>query len=1702
MILNLSIEDIEKLKDIELVKLLSILLYLEAKNHSIPLNKILVPHNINAPDGGEDGIIIVDKLEEESDFIFVGSNVFQVKATEMSPQDCYDEMRSDKESIKPNVKKVLDEDGTYILFYNKALVSGGVRKAIFKKGAKKAGQEKVSYDGIEGRKEKIKKYLVEINSKYKKAKVEIYDANKICAWASQYISAIVYVLSTVGKTIPLGLKNWAEWSNYSQFKTTYVETKYLSKQLASLRKELSKEKSIIRIFGPSGLGRTRLALETLKPQEFQSGVVYIDASITRGDDIISSISMWTRNKLKGIVVIDDCPAALHDKLREETQRVDCYLTLVTVGHESISTNNTLSIQLVASEENNEIILKMIKSKISNISSINIDSMVKYASGYPKVAELLIEFYTNNFDLGLLSQSTLTKKLLFGNVEPSDEIYNVVQAVSLFSSIGYIDDLEHQYEFVAKEICNIEPSRFFMLLKRHFSSKGLIQYYGRYLMFTPAPIAWALAVQWFDEQHPSTLERIIIKILSSTLVERFMNRTLELKFSENVVKCFNFLILNFKNEPELFFDSGRQKLFDCLIDINYELSFEVFEQNFIAIQQGIRQIKPLRGPLSALFFANALKKFCSYSKVAEKSFPLWAKFIEQTEGLQIFQSQINGDFTGFFYLVSNTDMPIDKRLKLLNIEIQKYPDNEYISLMFIDALINFIKMEGHTQYCWSGVPKIQRDVWELTQEFWEVSLPGLLKEAFVTLMSYAESQNNKIAKQASIELVKNISKIYRCGLLEELEKYLAQIRGNSAFDGEIIRTFLDYCRHNYKRDENKISFDKLIDIWSLLRPSTVEEKIKFYVTSYWSDYVYDCDGTILKNVKEIYLEPQYFIKILTNNESGSIKQGIFLSAELGKELARDIANDNIMFDGLLNNINVLFTPINDMAVPPNLKSFAETMCLQLYEIDAKDKIKELVERSLDYINTYNGSMQILFLSVIFQLTYKHDPIFFNGLLESILKKENCKWCYLMLFNMKIDLSEMDMDLLLQFINTNPQHISGVSKFFPRLFENKSEETTNNFIDVLIKIGNKGIYELFDFVVGGDKKLSIYFNKILISIDINSLLENKEYSYLEKWSICCVKHMSDSAHEEIEKFIEPLFEKIRAVFSYSYDTFFFYTCENHPNFYELLYYLIEKFEQRFWPYLKDVLEKNKHFFGSNLSGFNFIGRSHPIVDRLSLNCLQGWCKESPVYAPEFLAENASLIEEKEDQYNWTGFFMFLIDAYGHMESIIRKIDINIGNYAWTGSKVGLLQNTNDLFQGLGTHKFENVRKWAREKRGKINNQEIPYEKNIDAEYEFEARNSTFYSQTSEPLRGVSGKRKSMTSSELMAPNKKFRGVNMGANQEKDLHQASANARSKSQIRIKVHESTSSGNTTKRYHGINLDNEKLSLENYNESKIHHDLQRFLERNNLGRVEIQGDGHCLYNAVSLYLGIGVKTLRNNVADYIENNRTILEPQILALIEPLGINIESYVNSIRNREWADSLEISVLEMVYGRPIVIIGPNGEPRNINDNIQSDPIYVFYNGHSHYDGLVRVEAKPIIFSGSSLSFKSQQPASSFSDKDLWIDEAKSRAGLQKYKANNKSNHPYCSAMDRVVMKSLGYELGGQVEADTVSINPSWCKKRAARELDKTFVIEELKTTLLAELRFAADVPTARLDEFYNQYLQIIGKEPQAVPAFQGQGYRLNS
>ncbi len=117
-----------------------------------------------------------------------------------------------------------------------------------------------------------------------------------------------------------------------------------------------------------------------------------------------------------------------------------------------------------------------------------------------------------------------------------------------------------------------------------------------------------------------------------------------------------------------------------------------------------------------------------------------------------------------------------------------------------------------------------------------------------------------------------------------------------------------------------------------------------------------------------------------------------------------------------------------------------------------------------------------------------------------------------------------------------------------------------------------------------------------------------------------------------------------------------------------------------------------------------------------------------------------------------------------------------------------------------------------------------------------------------------------------------------------------------------------------------------------------------------VSGDGSCFFHAVCLHVkNTSAKQLRREVA----NQMSIKVDEFMGFFTG---TLEAYHQRIEciaaTDEWADECELRAAHHALRRPLVVFRPDGEPIIYEEQAVegAEPIFIYYNGYNHYDGLL--------------------------------------------------------------------------------------------------------------------------------------------------------
>lgn len=197
--------------------------------------------NIDAPDGGEDGHLEWRDGPDPavSDYLPSRINAFQVKATGMTPDRCGREVLNKRMTdLKPRIRRSIERGGAYLLFYGRCCNPRQIQLRI------------------EQIRQAIGQYLPDAAAT---ANIQVYGAERIAEWANLYLAAQRHVLSEPGKNMPLGVQTWEEWRQEQNPSLQLILDESRGSIIRELSNLLAEPRTMARLTGLSGLGKTRLA---------------------------------------------------------------------------------------------------------------------------------------------------------------------------------------------------------------------------------------------------------------------------------------------------------------------------------------------------------------------------------------------------------------------------------------------------------------------------------------------------------------------------------------------------------------------------------------------------------------------------------------------------------------------------------------------------------------------------------------------------------------------------------------------------------------------------------------------------------------------------------------------------------------------------------------------------------------------------------------------------------------------------------------------------------------------------------------------------------------------------------------------------------------------------------------------------------------------------------------------------------------------------------------------------------------------------------------------------------------------------------------------------------------------------------------------------------------------------------------------------
>lgn len=1233
---QVSIEDVGRLNPSQLTGLLRMLVSHERLMNNAIGASMNVFENINDADGGLDGKCVLAAEPMAGSFLPAKITGFQCKAQDMTPSDCAKALCT-KTSVRNQVDKLFREGGAYVLFCRQSL----------------------NLKSAESRLETMRKALTDSGASYAiTARIEIYDANTIRDWTNQCISAQVFVAHAVGRNLPIEFQTWEEWRRIHPGRLEYVASRELEAKRRTVRDTISKPKTVVRIIGLSGLGKTRLVLEALRPDSgntaqtdpVAASVVYC-RDVHDGTDLLRAMGDCLRNKRRAVVVADECSPEVHQRLSEIATADLSGLSLVTIDFESRDTSGaTNAIRLIPANE--EEIRRMLEEAYPGMSHSDLQRIASAARGFPIIAERLADAGFDSAET--LSDEVLFRRILWGRDPVDADKLLVLEAFAVFVRVKVGDAggaLDGEAEFV-RGMTSLQKDAFYESL-RYWEKKGLLDRRGRYLRVIPDPVALLLATQRWGKMAPETRKELVLKEmpgdLKAALGER-MRRLDEVPEAKALVALVTSPDFPFGQAEVLSTEQGS-RLFRAFAEVNPEAAIEAAVRAFGTMsREELLEIGSGRRDL-----VRTLEILCWHPSCFAQSIGLLLAFAEAEN--ETWSNNACGVFKEKFQiLLSGTRTPSAERLAFLDTVLTS--PSERRRELVVEALqrglaISHLMRMGGTEQQGSGPP----------MQDWEPQNPEEIRAHYVGCLErlVAVAINDvTLAEKAMNILASAVVPMLRLGWLDEIRRVVEQItKAKGSHWPELLHNIEFELRH--RTEGMKEETRNALEMWQTrLQPESLEQTLTLIVSQRISDHVQD-------------------------EKSGWVDVG----EQQARKLARDLAGKLDELYPLLARLlkgeqyqggyfgEELASVVDD---PP---AFIERCLIELEAIEA----------------TGEQSNGIVLGGFLGGLRPRNSDLV-NAALSRIAKSTTLVKQLAGLVRLAGPTAK-DLDLMLDALKREAIKVDWLRTFgYGRAFENIPGKDVLRFIDSVFQHSPENTWVALEILSSWQYKNEERWKE---ARDIFIKLVTREDLLLS-----ATRSNMDTYHWQLaaKRLLEE--EPPNAPVAQAFASQIIALCRSDIDIYRLDHdlkpvlteLLSERHRSVTWPLLSEawLAPDNEYRMYRQLghilehaSGYN--DDEPGVLDGMP-DFLVQWCREKGDEAIRAVAEHVVLHNKRHDNPQlWTNLAHNLFAEFGDMEEFISGVRVNMGRMSWSGSAVPVLQRRLAAFEELlAKYSHVRLREWA--------------------------------------------------------------------------------------------------------------------------------------------------------------------------------------------------------------------------------------------------------------------------------------------------------------------------------------------------------------------------------------------------------------------------
>jgi hypothetical protein len=427
---EITADDIARLDDEKLRAVVARLCEAELRHRGLSPSFVTWGGHQNAADGGTDVRVALPPGSMIDGFVPRPATGFQVKQQDMPRAEILGEMHPNG-VIRPSIQSLTDQSGAYIIV---------------------SSQGSTTDTALTNRRDAMKEAVQGVPNA-DQLLLDFYDRTRIATWVRSHEGLIPWVREQVGRAIA-GWHSYGSWA----YAPDPVTAEYLfdeklrihpSKRatdtgvsalegLRQMRNQLREPRSVVRLVGLSGVGKTRLVQAIFDDRVGEQSLnpslaVYTNMADSPDPQPVGVASGLVAAGTPAILVVDNCPAELHQRLSEVCRQEPSELSVITVEYD-IREDEPEGTEVFTLETSSpELIEKLLRQRFPAISQIDAHTIADFSGGNARIAIALAATIERNGTVAGLTDDQLFQRLFVQRHAPDESLYLVAQACSLVYS---------------------------------------------------------------------------------------------------------------------------------------------------------------------------------------------------------------------------------------------------------------------------------------------------------------------------------------------------------------------------------------------------------------------------------------------------------------------------------------------------------------------------------------------------------------------------------------------------------------------------------------------------------------------------------------------------------------------------------------------------------------------------------------------------------------------------------------------------------------------------------------------------------------------------------------------------------------------------------------------------------------------------------------------------------------------------------------------------------------------------------------------------------------------------------------------------------------------------------------------------------------------------------------------------------------------